>query len=342
MKIAIIRLSALGDIIISASAISAIKTYFPHSEIHWYVDSRFAEILEKNQITDKIFSIPLKTKLKKMQLFSLCKIIFHFRKIKYDLIIDMQGLLKSSLLGKFLRGKTFIGFDKDSIKEPFASFFYQYGVKISYDSPILLRNITLIYEALKIQDTFDNFYTKTLSLRNYVFTPSEEKKQMFQQKLSLSLQQDQKYFLFILEASIPSKTYSAKNFIALGKLLENYPCKIFLLTHQNQTKAQEIFNAISVKSKVVLLPPLNLQEIKSLISSMDLVIGGDTGITHLAWALSRPSITLYGNTPIKRFQLQGEKNFSLSGNKHSSYDKNDFSINLISPESIYQIIKERL
>ncbi|MCI7485453.1 MAG: hypothetical protein MSA68_05860 [Helicobacter sp.] len=65
-----------------------------------------------------------------------------------------------------------------------------------------------------------------------------------------------------------------------------------------------------------------------------MLIGGDTGITHLAWALGRDSITLFGNTPQERFKLIGARNLTLSANTNARYKKDDFSINLIPPSEI--------
>ena len=71
-----------------------------------------------------------------------------------------------------------------------------------------------------------------------------------------------------------------------------------------------------------------------LVAQMDLVIGGDTGITHLAWAFHRPSITLFGATPAQRFNLSTRQNLYLSANEQANYKKDDFSIREISPSRI--------
>ena len=70
---------------------------------------------------------------------------------------------------------------------------------------------------------------------------------------------------------------------------------------------------------------------------MNLVIGGDTGIVHLAWALNIPSITLFGATPSSRFSLTTPKNLHIQANKNANYDKNDFSINDILPREIFDL-----
>jgi heptosyltransferase-1 len=47
------------------------------------------------------------------------------------------------------------------------------------------------------------------------------------------------------------------------------------------------------------MPRLDLNSLKALIAKADLLIGNDTGPTHMAWALNRPSITIFGPTPVR-------------------------------------------
>ena len=86
----------------------------------------------------------------------------------------------------------------------------------------------------------------------------------------------------------------------------------------------------------------NFSELKQLVINSDLVIGGDTGPTHIAWALNIPSVTIFGSTPLERNCFITDKNLAISsGNKVNAYkiNKQDFSINLIKPELILSLIK---
>ena len=57
MRIAIVRLSALGDIIQSMIVLQFIKKQFPNAEIHWYVDDRFSQILHDNEDINQVISL---------------------------------------------------------------------------------------------------------------------------------------------------------------------------------------------------------------------------------------------------------------------------------------------
>ncbi|MBN2782398.1 MAG: lipopolysaccharide heptosyltransferase I, partial [Campylobacterales bacterium] len=96
-KIAIVRLSALGDIVNSAVVLQFIKQKYPESSIEWITEEVFAPLLQNHPLINKVHTINLK-KLKKEK--NLKNLIITILKIKnlgeFDIIIDMQGLLKSS------------------------------------------------------------------------------------------------------------------------------------------------------------------------------------------------------------------------------------------------------
>ena len=74
-----------------------------------------------------------------------------------------------------------------------------------------------------------------------------------------------------------------------------------------------------------------------MISQFDLVIGSDTGPTHIAWALNIPSITLYGSTPGYRNTFVTEFNKIIKSDSNvnpQKIDKNDYSIKNIEVEKI--------
>lgn len=316
MRIAIIRLSALGDVIVALSSLPTLKAKYPQSQIDWFVDERFAPILQNSPYIDNLYSIPLKRAFSKFELKAIRGIFSTLSHTpKYDKVIDMQGLLKSALLGKFLKTQTFIGFDWHSIKEPMASLFYTQKISIPYERNILERNEAI----LQIPST-----TKTQA---FGFTPQAYER--IQTLLSISTQTK---VLLVLEASKREKMYPLEQYASLMDLLKGQNFTFFLLSHAYRDEAEKL------GEKGVLLPPLSLDEVKALVSSVDIVVGGDTGITHLAWAMQKPSITLYGNTPMQRFLLKGEKNFALTGNNEANYQKNDFSIGKIPPKEIADLL----
>ncbi|WP_373961095.1 lipopolysaccharide heptosyltransferase I [Helicobacter pylori] len=335
MKIAIVRLSALGDIIVSAVFLAVIKECLPNAQIEWFVDERFGAILEHSPYIDKLHPIALKSALTTFNPLKIFKLFKSLRAYEYDIVIDMQGLVKSALITQMLKAPKKVGFDYASVRESLSTFFYSQKVSIAYNEPILKRNFTLLFHALNLPK---KEISEGLSSRAKVFSYQDSPKIN-----ALNLNQNKPKILFVLETSKVNKTYPTERFKELALALENF--QICLLWHADEEKAAALYGALKDQRDVLLLPKLTLNEVKALLFKMDLIIGGDTGITHLAWALQKPSITLYGNTPMERFKLESPINVSLTGNSNANYHKKDFSIQNIDPkkikECVLNILKEK-
>ncbi|MEJ8602209.1 lipopolysaccharide heptosyltransferase I [Helicobacter pylori] len=335
MKIAIVRLSALGDIIVGAVFLAVIKECLPNAQIEWFVDERFSTILEHSPYIDKLHPIALKSVLTTFNPLKIFKLFKSLRAYEYDIVIDMQGLVKSALITQILKAPKKVGFDYASAREGLSAFFYSQKVSIAYNEPILKRNFTLLSHALNLPK---KEISEGLSSRAKVFSYQDSPKIN-----ALNLNQNKLKILFVLETSKINKTYPIERFKELALMLENF--QICLLWHADEEKAAALYGALKNQRDVLLLPKLTLNEVKALLFKMDLIIGGDTGITHLAWALQKPSITLYGNTPMERFKLESPINVSLTGNSNANYHKKDFSIQNIEPkkikECVLNILKEK-
>ncbi|GAA8794890.1 lipopolysaccharide heptosyltransferase I [Helicobacter pylori] len=335
MKIAIVRLSALGDIIVSAVFLALIKERFTNAQIEWFVDERFGAILEHSPYIDKLHPIALKSTLTTFNPLKIFKLFKSLRAYEYDIVIDMQGLIKSALITQMLKAPKKVGFDYASAKEGLSAFFYSQKVSIAYNEPVLKRNFTLLSHALNLPK---KEISEGLSSRSKVFSYQDSLKID-----ALNLNKNKLKILFVLETSKINKTYPIERFKELALALENF--QICLLWHASEDKATALYGALKNQRDVLLLPKLTLNEVKALLFKMDLIIGGDTGITHLAWALQKPSITLYGNTPMERFKLESPINVSLTGNSNANYHKKDFSIQNIEPkkikECVLNILKEK-
>ena len=329
MRIAIIRLSSLGDVISSAVFLKFIKDEFTkkYGKVHitFIVDASFKEILENSPYIDDICDIPLrKSKNNKKNIFD---VFSKLRSLQYfDIVIDFQGLLKSAIIGKILKTNEFIGYSKDSAREKIASFFYTKKVHIAYKEHILKRQYEILKNILDLDSTFS---FDLLDNREGILKSSNTA----QSKIDNFIDSNNINILFVTEASKAEKEYSLDLFyklaIALKSNINNL--KIYLIWDKKEKEIRELGARDDV---FYVCDKLNFDEIKALLSKLNLVIGGDTGITHLAWALNTSSITLYGNTPLKRYELCGDKFISMSHLNTNEIIKGDFSINKIQPDEI--------
>ncbi|MCI5968480.1 lipopolysaccharide heptosyltransferase I [Helicobacter sp.] len=322
LKIAIVRLSAMGDIIHSASIlpplIESLKKNYA-VKIYWYVDSNFSEILQDSPYVDTLIALPLKKALKAKDFKTLFSIYKTLREESFDVALDMQSILKSAILNRCLRAKQTFGFQ--SPREPLAKLFYPIQIPIPYMAHILLRNATLAFSAFDLEIPSLESLKSCKSFLGY--TPME-----------FPFLQKGKNILCVLETSKPNKTYPLEKFLELAKLLNAKGYTPIFLS-KDPIAIPNTANFYHAHS-------LELKQVKSLIAKIDLVIGGDTGITHLAWAFKRPSITLFGATPQQRINLHTDYNLSLSANPNAKDEKNDFSIKTLAPTAILELTEKLL
>ncbi|RZV18380.1 lipopolysaccharide heptosyltransferase I [Aliarcobacter butzleri] len=326
-RIAIIKLSAMGDIIHAMVALQYIKKQYPNLKIDWFVESAFAPILENNPDINEIIKLDLKSiKKNKKEIINQIKLIKKYEKNSYDLVIDAQGLIKSAIVSFFL-GKSRVGFNKNSTREKLASFFYTKKVDIAYDKNAIERNVKVLSQALNFEISKDDILNK----KPFLFYKNEN------EVIYEYLSKDEKNVLFVIGASWPSKMYSKEKF---AKIINNLD-ENCLITWGNESE-KDIADFIANISKAKVLPKLDLNSLKAIMSKVDLVIGNDTGPTHMAWALNIPSITLFGNTPGYRNTYITNTNKIIESKSIVNpfkLDRNDFSIKEIDENEIINTAK---
>lgn len=326
-RIAIIKLSAMGDIIHAMVALQYIKRQYPNLQIDWFVESAFAGVLENNPDINEIIKLDLKSiKKDKKEIINQIKLIKKYKKNSYDLVIDAQGLIKSAIVSFFL-GKNRVGFSKNSTREKLASFFYTKRVDIAYDKNAIERNVKVLSQALNFEITKDDILNK----KPFLFYKNEN------EVIYEYLSKDKKNVLFVIGASWPSKMYSKEKF---AKIINNLD-ENCLITWGNEAE-KDIADFIANISKAKVLPKLDLNSLKTIMSKVDLVIGNDTGPTHMAWALNISSITLFGNTPGYRNTYITNINKIIESKSIVNafkLDRNDFSIKEIDENEIINMAK---
>ncbi|MDH4945060.1 lipopolysaccharide heptosyltransferase I [Sulfurimonas sp. C5] len=324
-KIAIVRLSALGDIVNSAVVLQFIKKNYPDVQIDWITEEVFAPILQHNSEIENVYPINIK-KIKKEKSFSLLKqLISYLHSLgKYDLVIDMQGLIKSAVVARLISKNTH-GFDKHSIRESLASVFYKTSSYIPYEANVVKRNCFVVADALGFQ------ITDTMLLHKHAVFPVKHKYERSKEKKNIA---------FVIGASWASKVYPKEEVIKVCNSLKE---QVYIIW--GSEKEKEDAEWICEHSEFAeLAPKMSLDELVSFISHLDLLIGNDTGPTHIAWAQNIPSITLLGPTTT-RMIYETPKNIGIKSPSKVNIlkiDKNDFSIKEIHPEDIVQKAKDLL
>ena len=325
MKIAIVKLSALGDIIHTMVALQFIKNHYPDSQIDWIVDQQFKSVLENNLHIRSIHTVSFKKAKKEKSILLILKELNKIRVLeKYDLVIDAQGLIKSAIVAKLIPSKITVGFDINSIREKLASYFYNYKVAISYDSNSIERNLRVICNPLDISFNSTDIENKD----RFLFSDSKFKVDVG------------RYIVFIIGSTWASRNYPIEKFVEVADLLQKN-CIVLWGNNEERKKAEWMSEQSAFISTI---PKLDLNEVKAVISNSSLLIGNDSGPSHMAWGLNIPSIILFGPTPVNRV-YQSTINQVLKSNSevnHFKLNKQDFTIREIEVNDIVRIAEELL
>lgn len=121
-KILIVRLGAMGDIIHSLPGAASLKHSFPDSEITWVVEPKWAPLLEGNGFVDRLVFF------RRDEPGSWSNTMAELRAQRYDLAVDFQGLFKSALIAHLARPERLAGFGSGVVRERPAGFFYSVRV----------------------------------------------------------------------------------------------------------------------------------------------------------------------------------------------------------------------
>ena len=125
MKVLIIKTSSLGDIVHANSIISDLRRNHVDAEIHWLVEESFSSLLNLFPIQKTLvskFRSWKKNLFKKISYSEFFQLRHLIKKENYDYVIDLQGLIRTGIMCRSLNS---FGFNKNSIKERFASYFYK-------------------------------------------------------------------------------------------------------------------------------------------------------------------------------------------------------------------------
>lgn len=330
MKIAIVKLSALGDIVHAMAALQFVKQADARIQIDWLVEERFAGILQDNPDINQILTVNIKAlKQTKSKIFAELIKVRNYAKNNYDIVIDAQGLLKSAVTSRILSANT-VGFDKNSIRERVASFFYKKTIGYPYDGNTIDRNIAVISRALG----FEVSVRKVVNKAPFIFFKELDR------QLDHYFVKNKANIVFVIGSTWPSRNYPKEKYLnVIQDLDEN---SLIIWGNEQEKNDAEWIEARTDKARV--LPKLDFNNLKAVLANSDLVIGNDTGPTHIAWGLNKPSITLFGPTPVSRVYQTEINKVLKSPSIVNAYklDKNDFSIKQIKEDKLRELAQSLL
>lgn len=137
--ILVVRLSSMGDIIHALPAVASLKHSFPERALWWLVARRWIELLEGNPFVDRLLAL-------EPGLGGYWKLWQQLRTARFALAVDLQGLIRSALLASLSRPERLYGFHESEVREKAAAVFYSSKVR-TRATHVVERNLELVAAA---------------------------------------------------------------------------------------------------------------------------------------------------------------------------------------------------
>jgi heptosyltransferase I len=313
-NILIVRLGAMGDIIHALPAAAALRQSFPGAHITWVVEPRWAPLIDGNGVVDRIVFFH------RHQPGTWNRTRRELRMRRYDLAVDFQGLIKSALVAHFAGPERIAGFAPGVVRERPASWFYSTCVSTSA--------IHVVDQALDLAAGAG----------------------------AATIQAARISTVFPLPAGAPEGTLPSEPY-ALACPLAGWTSKQWPLEHYEglaqmlraRLGLPLVFNGAPGSLPETEWAIRHESGISGLIDATRraaLVIGVDSGPLHLAAALNKSGVALFGPTdPARNGPRGGDfQVFRTSGvtTTHRRGDVIDASMRAITPEQVFTALATRM
>lgn len=304
-KILLVKLSSLGDVLHNLPIVWDLRARLPDAQIDWVVEEGYVHLLtpllskDGFKGIDRIIPFGLRRWKKNLLQLSTWKEFFAFKKqlqkVSYDILIEAQGLLKSAIvcfLAKKSSNAVIAGLanaTEFSGYEPIARTFYNQSVQVPIQCHAVDRSRWVMCSALDWplveRSSAPRFYSP-----EYIQSLKLPAKLVSEQLLA-------PYVLCFHSTAREAKRWPNSDWIALGKELSSRGYQVVL--PWGNVAEQAVSREIAAQIPNALVPPaFSIEDAFGVIAGAALTVGVDTGLTHLAAVLNKPTVEIYCDSPL--------------------------------------------
>lgn len=283
----------MGDLIHTLYAVDDLAKYRPDIELHWICEESFINIPKLHPFVQKVITFSwreYRQKLWSLETWNTMRAIKDLlREEKYDMVVDSQGLIKSSMIAKFAKAPIH-GFDEDCVREKMAAKFYAHRYHVEEKDNVIWKNRQLFALIFGYRDKIDrNQYAANLVI------PDE---------IHLDFLDYDHFHVAVHAASQDCKLWPEDNWRALLQKKYTDDAYPVLLTWGNEKEYQASKRIAEGLDFVYVCPKINLLEVAKLIDLSESVVSVDTGLLHLANALDKPTVGIYPNSSTENTRVE--------------------------------------
>lgn len=307
LKILIVKTSALGDVIQCFPALDFLRRQFPSATIDWVVEKPFAELLHANPHINHVYEVETKKWKKapfRIQSFKqVCKAFKSLRESSYDLVIDLQGNIKSGLITLVVKGKEKVGFSRACAPEWPNTLFTSFRVEVDLASPVSSQYLTLA-AAFFSKQPVERISQVELMI-------SKEEEEWIQKQLSGVKERP---IMVCMGSNWENKKLSLSTWQAfLQKVQDKYSSTFFFVwgSEKEREEVEELHQSISGTSFV--LPRMILPVWQRMMGHMEIILSVDSSALHLAATTSSLTYSFFGPSSAEVYNPSGASHGTLQG-----------------------------
>ena len=288
--ILIIKPSSLGDVLHAFPAVSLIADRYPDASIDWLINKSFAPLLEFHPNVDDVIIFPRKELGNPRHFFkSFFRLVKRLREKKYDLIVDLQGLMRSAVFAKIAKSSRVVGFA--SPREKISACFYMDKIDIPGEAVHAVeRNLYLVTKMLEI-----DYHERAPEMK--ILEP--HRRSMLEKLQNKGIDENTPCIGISPVARWQSKSWPPSFFAeVINKLHIKFPDCKFILTGvpEDGSAADEILKLVNGNSTISMIGETSVSEFVELLRHCKLLISNDSGPMHIACALQTPVFGVFGPT----------------------------------------------
>ena len=275
MRLLIVKTSSMGDVVHALPVVADVLQHDPDATIEWLVEGAYAAIPQLHPGVKRVLPMAWRKWRRALTSGSTWQAMRELRaelqREPYDLVLDLQGLVKSAIWARQAVGPV-VGYDRGSAREPMATWAYHRKVAVARDLHAVqrCRMLAALHLGHAVPTSAPDFGLRTPA-------PGWRPKAP--------------YAVLIPNASRKEKLWPERHWGSVGKRLRERGLMPVVLwgADEEQTLAERI--AADCEGDV---PPfLKVGEMAAVLAGARQVVGLDTGFTHLAAALGRPTLGIY-------------------------------------------------
>ena len=336
MRILILKPSSLGDVIQALPVLRLLKLHFRDAEIFWWVDSALAPLLEGDPDLTGIVRFERKRWESPRHWPEMFRSIRWMREQNLDLVIDLQCLARSGAFAWLANGKFLIGLDE--VREGARGFYDVIAPRKNFHTHAVDWYLAVLPKlGVPVHQNF-----QWLPERPEIAAAVKTKWQTGGVRW-VALQPGARWL---------NKRWPAGNFAELARLtVKNLPAVRFAILGDTEDKPLgEIISRAAPERCLNLCGETSLPEMVEWLRLCDLMVTNDTGPMHVAAALRKPLVALFGPTEPRRTgpygQLENVLRIELPCSPclkgHCTYEKPNECLNAISPAMVLERVWKHL